>query len=478
MRSISRLISSYANVRGSAPTLPFPRFPCDASKADVDRCDGLLDPEQTDRDMMDRRQVLVAGGLATLPGLAACAATGDQRAHEWPAVQAFLDRCVAERRYAGVAAALSYGDSALAFPTAGTLAFDSAIPIDRNSIFRLYSITKPVTGVAAMLLVEDGSIALDQPVAEVLPELRNMRVAIDPARSLDSRPAAQAITMRQLITHTSGLSNWQPMLGDAPIPRTYRALGLTPGNFIDTPREGYGPQVRGLNALIERLPEVPLIAEPGTAWNYSMGLDVMGAVIERASGMGFDAFLRRRLFDPLDMRSTGFQVAARDAARLTTLYGRVGEETVALDRGADSLWLQPPTLLAGGGGLASTARDFARLAAMLLGEGTLDGVRVMRAETARLAMSNLLPPGVSYPPTGGGFGAGAGVVMPGAVSEIGPARAYGAIGSSSTLIAVDPARRGVSIFLAQFMPFAGPTSASFRRDFKAALETDLQTTSN
>ncbi len=424
--------------------------------------------------MIDRRRFVAHGGLAGLGCIAGCATGAGRRALSWPAVQTFLDRCIDDSRYAGVAVALRYGADPNAYLSAGTLAFDSRQPVDQDSIFRIYSTTKPITGVAACLLMEDGAIALDQPVAHILPELAALRVAINPAQSLQSRPVERQMTMRQLMTHTSGFSNWQPMVGDTPIAKAYRALGLTPGAFVDRFRDGFGPQVVGLDAYIAQLPEVPLIAEPGTAWNYSMGLDVMGAVIARASGMGFDAFLRRRIFEPLGMASTAFQVAPQDAPRLTTLYGREGGEPVALDRGLNSLWLEPPSLLSGGGGLTSSARDLSRFTQMLLNEGALDGVRVMRKTTARLAMSNLLPQGVTYRPTGNGFGAGAGVVMPGVVSEIGPPGSYGAIGASSTLIVVDPLRRGYSIFLAQFMPFSGPSSGSFRRDFNTALEADLK----
>ncbi len=381
---------------------------------------------------------------------------------------------MAERRYAGVAVALSFGGSPIAFPSAGTLAFDSKIAIDKDSLFRIYSITKPVTGVAAMLLIEDGRLTLDQPVAAVFPTLAKMNVAINPAKGLEARPATRQITIRQLLTHTSGLSSWQPFLGDTPIAKAYRQRGMTPSdNLFDRP--DYGTQVKSLSELITRLPEVPLIAEPGTAWNYSMGLDVMGAVIEKVSGMKFDTFLRTRLFEPLDMRSTGFQVAKRDASRLTTLYGNRGEEVAVLDRGENSNWLKPATLPAGGGGLVSSARDFVRFAAMLLGEGTFEGARVMKPETARLARSNLLPPGVNYPATGG-FGAGASVVMPGVASPSGSPGTYSALGSSSTLISVDPARKGIAVFLTQFMPGVGPTgpAVAYRGELNSAIDADLK----
>lgn len=422
---------------------------------------------------IDRRQFVIAAAIAASASGIARAARPSKR---WPAVQALIDQMIAERKFAGVATALCSGNARPEFVVAGTLAYGSPVPIDRDSLFRLYSVTKQVTGIAAMLLVEDGRITLDQPVAEVLPELRNMRVATDPERSLDARPASRPITMRQLLTHTSGLSNWQPTVGDTPIARAYRERGMTPGSYVRQPGEdGYAEQVDGLAALIARLPEVPLIAEPGTAWHYSMGLDVMGAVIERVTGVSLDAFMQQRLFVPLGMQSTGFQVAAKDARRLTTLYGNSPEGPVAIDLGTSSIWLKPPRLAAGGGGLVSSPGDLIRFGRMVVNGGSLDGVRVMKAETVRLALSNLLPQGVTYPPTGG-FGAGAGVVMPGVRSDNGGAGVWSAVGASSTYFAVDPRRQRTALFLAQFMPgprVPMPEALRFRTAFNQAVDVDL-----
>lgn len=430
--------------------------------------------------MTDRRRFVGAAAALAATAWSAPAPcwTAGARQRRWPTVQALLDGYVADKKYAGVTAALSYAGSPLEFPSAGALAYDSPVGVDQDSLFRIYSVTKPVTGIAAMMLVEDGKISLDQPVADVLPELRDIRVAVDPANSLASRAASSAMTMRQLLTHTSGLSNWQPLLGDPPITRAYRERGITPGSFVRQPGETwYRDQVKGLTAMITGVAEVPLIADPGTAWNYSMGLDVMGAVIERASGLPLDTFMRKRLFVPLGMRSTGFQVAAKDARRLMTLYGNAPTGPQAIDRGSDSVWLGAPTLLAGGGGLVTSARDFIRFAQMLLGGGTLEGVRVLKPETVRLAMSNLLPPGVAYPQTGG-FGAGASVVMPGVQSDNGPPGTYSAVGASSTMFQVDPLRRGVALFFAQYIPGRGvpmPEAIRFKGEFNRAIDQDLQT---
>lgn len=422
---------------------------------------------------VNRRQ-FVAAAVATsaVPVLAA-----GRPSLSWPALQALLDSYAADKTFAGIATAISTNGGPPAFLVAGTLAFGTAPRVDPDSLFRLYSVTKPVTGIAAMLLVEDRKIALDQPVAEILPELRNMRVAVDPDRGLDSAPAVRAITMRHLLTHTSGLSNWQPVLGDPPLTRAYRERGITPGSFVRQPGETwYTEQVDGLAAMVARLAEVPLIAEPGTMWHYSMGLDVMGAVIERVTGMSLDRFMRLRIFAPLGMQSTGFQVGARDARRLTTLYAKGPTGPVAVDASHDSVWLKPPRLPAGGGGLVSSAHDLVRFGQMLAHDGQFEGRRIMKPKTVRLALSNLLPPGVSYPPTGG-FGAGAGVVMPGVHSDNGSEGVLSAVGASSTFFSVDPIRRRTSLFLAQYMPGRSvpmPEALRYRTAFLRAIDDDLR----
>jgi CubicO group peptidase (beta-lactamase class C family) len=330
--------------------------------------------------------------------------------------------------------------------------------------------TKAITGAAAMALVEDRRISLDQPVAEVLTELRSLRVAVDLKRGLDSRPARNAMTIRHLLTHTSGLGYWTPLSGDVALAKAYRERGITPGNYgAGLNRPGYGPQAKGLVDMIERVAELPLAFEPGTAWQYSIGLDVLGLVIERVSAKPLEAFLRERLFDPLDMTSTGFRVAPRDAARLTTNYTVTAEGLRPADPAASSVWLSPPALPAGGAGLVSTARDFWRFGAMYLGDGALGRVRVLKPETARLARSNLLPAEVTYP-DGGGFGAGMRVVVS-TDGRNGPAGTFGWAGAAGTIWRVDPTRQVNSVFLTQFMP---PTSYSIWDEFPAALEEDLR----
>jgi CubicO group peptidase (beta-lactamase class C family) len=192
----------------------------------------------------------------------------------------------------------------------------------------------------------------------------------------------------------------------------------------------------------------------------------MGLAIQRVSGKPLDVFARERLFEPLNMQATGFQVPAAAVPRLTTNYSVTPDGLVSLDPRQTSVFLKPSTLLAGGGGLVSTARDFARIGAMFIGDGELEGVRVMSAESARLARSNLLPSAVRY--EGGGYGAGMRVAAGGKT----PHDAAGAVswnGAAGTMWLVDPARRFNFVFMSQFMP---PTSYPIWSEVDSALDAD------
>jgi CubicO group peptidase (beta-lactamase class C family) len=434
---------------------------------------------------LSRRSCIAAiAGAALMPaGFAARAATPKSSA--WPALQKTLDELVAERRGAGIGVGLCFGDAPPEYPSAGTLAFDSRAPFNQDSIARMYSITKNVTRIAALLLVEDGKLALDQPVTDVLPEFRNLRVVVDLAKGLESRPATKVMTMRHLITNTSGLGSWTPGSDSGePLHKLYRERGVTPGNYgAGRNRPGYGEQPKTLEELVGRVAELPLAFEPGTVLHYSIGFDVMALVIQRVSGMGYDRFVHERLFKPLGMKSTGFQVAARNADRLTTLYDATGRNAPIsatpdpslpadfriVDDRATSDWLKPPEPLAGGAGLVSTTRDFLRYARMLLNEGTLESVRIMKPETARLATGNIHPAGVEDPSESVGAGSRALLMTP-----LYPPGTIGSAGASGTIFWIDPKRRGAVVFIAQVM-YGSPARSPYAKPLAAAIEQDLAT---
>lgn len=423
--------------------------------------------------MLNRRHFLVGlagAGLSLLRPPRGFSQVSSSQVRRWTTVQQVVDEYVTGGEIAGAVAGLWYGGAPV-YRAAGHIALDSDVAADENSIYRLHSVTKVVTGVAAMTLIQDGKLHLDQPVADVIPEWKSLRVAIDPKKRLDSRPARTTMTMRHLLTHTSGLAYWIPSAGSDLLPSTYRERGITPGDYYTGGnRHGYGPQVRSLAEMIRRVADLPLAADPGTAYQYSMGYDVMGLVIERVSGKSLEAYFRERIFEPLNMTSTGFQVPPSQVARLTTNYEASVGGLKPIDRPESSVWLRPPMLAAGGAGLVSTAHDFARFTSMLLGQGTLDGIQVLRTETARLACSNLLPEGVV---SDAGFGAGMRITtsddkarswrLPGPVGTL----SFG--GAAGCRWMVDPVRRGTMVFMTQRMP----VDFSLWDRLHAAVDTDL-----
>jgi CubicO group peptidase (beta-lactamase class C family) len=369
---------------------------------------------------------------------------------------------------------LSYGDAPVAFLTAGGVALDSDRRPDENSIYRMYSTTKVVTGIAAMGLIQEGKLRLDQPVVEVIPEWKSLRVAIDPQKSLDeSRPLRTTMTMRHLLTHTSGLAYWIPEAGTGLLPTVYRERGITQGDYYYAARRrpGYGPQVKNLSEMIARLAELPLATEPGTVYQYSVGYDVMGHVIERVSGKSLEAYFRQQIFEPLKMTSSGFQVPPDQAARLTTNYDAETGSLMPVDRPETSVWLRPPSLVAGGAGLVSTARDFSRLTGMLLGQGTFDGAQVLREDIARLACSNLLPQAVA---SDAGFGAGMRITKvpkPGNWQSPGSVGTLSFSGAAGCRWMVDPVRRVRMVFMTQRLP--GRANLPLWNELHTALDADL-----
>ncbi|MBX9881740.1 MAG: beta-lactamase family protein [Sphingomonas sp.] len=389
-----------------------------------------------------------------------------------------VDSYVRQNRAPGVVAAIGLGQTTTILK-AGKLSFEGAAPTaDENTLWRVYSMTKPITAMAAMILIEEGKLKLDQPISDFFPAYKNMRVLTDPDKSLESVPAKNQITVRHLMTHTAGLG--YTIVTKGPLLAEYEKNGITP--FTSTVgAEVQARKVRppSLRAFAERVATLPLIAEPGTKWSYSIGLDVLGAVIEKASGMPFDSFLQTRIFTPLKMNSTYFQVPAADASRLITGYAFFGENPIPIDPGAQSAYLQPPSFPYGGAGLVMSAADYDRFLHMLQNGGELDGARVMKPQTVALALSNLLPAGVTYPGavpnTGGapgpsqGFGAGGSVYLvdiPGGPSK----GTYGWGGAAGTIAWVDRARQLRVTVMVNYIP---GERWPLRSDFSKAFYADI-----
>lgn len=407
----------------------------------------------------------------------------------YPAVQAFAEDVVASGRVPAISIAIAAGDEKPTFISAGRLSPDPASPrADADSLWRIYSMTKPVTGIAAMILVDEGKLKLDQPVSDFIPDFAASRVLIEPDKSLATRPASRPVTIRDLLTHTSGLS--YAIVGKGPAFEALQKEGLTPFT-LNRAAEADARRARPatLAEFGARAGQSALIADPGTRFSYSMSLDVLAAVIERAADQPFETFVQQRLFDPLEMRSTYWQVPATDADRLVdnvapkAIAGflmpgapvAADARFVVIDDGAGSVFLDKPSFPYGGAGLVSSARDYDRFLHMLAGEGKLGGVRILSAKTARLAMSNLMPPGVILKDVGplapgeeAGFGAG-GFVTTRAFDGLGRGRGtYGWDGAAGSRGWTDPTRRVRATMMINAM--GAPNVGS---DFDKALASDL-----
>ncbi|PKP93150.1 MAG: serine hydrolase [Alphaproteobacteria bacterium HGW-Alphaproteobacteria-16] len=324
--------------------------------------------------------------------------------------------------------------------------------VDESSIFRIASMTKPVTSIAFMQLVEEGSVALDTPVHHVLPEFKGLGVYDGGGGGVPfvTKPTAQPMRMVDLLRHTSGL--------------TYGFQNR--GNIDAAYREGRIESWHGnldLDGFIGALGKLPLEFSPGEAWNYSVATDVLGAVIERVSGMTLDRYFAERIFGPLGMADTGFWVEEDKIDRLTDCWTFQGKR-VMYDSGAKSAWSRRPKLLSGGGGLVSTALDYHRFCTMLLNGGTLDGARIIGRKTLDLMVQNHLPGGADLSSmsrslfseatnAGTGFGLGFAVNMDVARSMIpGSVGEYYWGGMFSTAFFVDPVERVTMVFMTQLSP--------------------------
>jgi CubicO group peptidase (beta-lactamase class C family) len=412
----------------------------------------MMDVQATGQIMLGRRGLLAWGGRlagagavgAFLPGMAWA-----QAAEKYPTIKAEFDSYVSSGKLPGVLATIGRASGLPDVIAVGTQGLGEKTPVNIDTLWRVYSMTKPITGMAAMILVGEGKMKLDQPISEFLPEFANMKVLTDPEKSMDAVPAKNQITVRHLLTHTAGLG--YSIITKGPLLQAYLDNGITPGivSRFPIPGQPTSTPTPDLKTFSERLAKLPLIAEPGTKWSYSISLDLLGRVIEVASGMDFEAFLKTRIFEPLKMNSSYFQVPKSETPRLVSNYAPVNGILFPIDPAATSIYLDKPAFAFGGAGVVCSARDYDRFLNMLANYGELDGVRIMSPKTAALAMSDLLPPAVS---TDGTFAAGAGFGAGGRVGKGANDGVYGWGGAAGTVAFVDPKRKLRAICMAQYMP--------------------------
>ena len=421
------------------------------------------------------RRALLRGGAflgagAALSGPTALFAQAPNAARvAWPSVAAMADKYVDERKVANIVATLGWGQQPPTMIAKGTLAIGQSQRADIDSLYRIYSMTKPITGMAAMMLIDEGKLGLDQPLAEILPQFADMRVQRTYDGSLtDTVPAERPITIRQLLTHTAGLG--YNIVQKGPIAQAYAERGVVPGQVSRLPIPGLGraPAVKGLANFADRLAELPLVLQPGSKWSYSVGLDLMGRVIEVASGMPFDRFLDERIFKPTGMTSTWFRVPQSEIGRFTTNYGIVNGVPIPIDPARASIYLDEPSFPFGGAGLVSSPRDYDRLLRMLLGYGVIDGKRVMGELAVRVGTSNILPETATTEGTwvaGQGYGAGGRVT----------GGSYGWGGAAGTVAFVNYDAGLRAALFTQYMP---SEAYPIHEGFPAAVAKDLAAMQN
>lgn len=285
---------------------------------------------------------------------------------------------------AGVVTMVARNNKVVHFESVGYRDLESGAQMSNDALFRIYSMTKPVTGVALMMLYEEGKFRLADPVEKYIPEFKGLKVAAgtDAAGNLLTEDAKHPMTIRELMSHTSGLS--YGLFSQSKVDDLY-----TEANVLDSNST--------LKDMIDKLSGIPLRQQPGSLWHYSVSVDVQGYLVEVLSGQKFDEFLEERIFAPLGMTDTGFYVPAEKHARFAQVYGYTEDGKLVAQEGFAGAqnWLEPVNFLSGGGGLISSTMDYMRFSQMLLNGGELDGVRILSPLTVELMHRNQMPRGMA-----------------------------------------------------------------------------------
>jgi CubicO group peptidase (beta-lactamase class C family) len=377
-------------------------------------------------------------------------------------IGAWMEEQVGAGRVPGLQVALARRGEVVFSACAGAMDEEQAKPMRPDTLFRIYSMTKPVTSVAAMMLYEEGCFQLDDPVGRYLPALAHMGVFTGgDADAFDMEPAHRPITVHDLMTHTSGLT--YGFFEESPVDAIYRARGID-----------FGASGRRLAELVAALGEVPLLCHPGAEWNYGVSTDVLGHLVEVWSGMDLDRFFAERILAPLGMTDTGFVVPEAGLDRFAACYrADEGGGYVLADAPRTSSFAGPTTTPSGGGGLVSSAADYMRFLMMLRGLGEAGGVRLLGRKTVQYMTTNHLPGDLADmgQPTfsetsyaGIGYGLGVSVVLdPAKAGVIGSPGEYAWGGIASTAFWVDPAEDLCVVFMTQLIP---SSTHPFRRQLR------------
>lgn len=376
-------------------------------------------------------------------------------------LHAIMQQAVDQKRVAGVVTLLARHGKVVDFRSYGVSDLASGAPMRKDEIFRDFSMTKPITGVAMMILYEEGKWQPSDPISKFIPEFAHLKVykGVDANGQMILADPEHQPTMAELMTHTAGFT--YGFFGNTPVDKMYRDTHLfASGN---------------LQEFIDRLAKIPLLYQPGQGWTYSVSMDIEGYIVQKLSGQSLPDFDRDHIFQPLGMRDAGFFVPAPGRNRFATLYTTGPDGQLALD--TDSPDAEPPTLPSGGGGMVSTAEDYYRFAQMLLNHGQLDGVRILSPATVQLMTSNHLPPqlltgqyriGAQQMRPGFGYGYNGAVVFNPAMANLSDGKnEYLWDGAAGTWFWIDPTNDVVFVGMIQRM--LGPASPNLEYKSRAAV---------
>ena len=382
-------------------------------------------------------------------------------------IKPLLQRYVDEGKIAGIQTLIARKGKIVHFEQVGKLDLDTGSDLKDDSLFRIYSMTKPITTTAAMILYEEGKLRLDDPVEKYLPAFKNQKVLIDGALV----DVTHAITIRELMSHTAGLT--YGIFGNSPIDQQYRAAMFGEDyqfNFSNTTVNADASKIKTLDDLAKSIGPIPLQYQPGTQWVYSLSVDILGAVIEKVSGQPLDVFMSERLFDPLKMNDTFFEVPEDKIHRFGTLQIKDAEgKLTVIDRPKTSDFSNNVTFFSGGGGLVSSAMDYLRYSQMMLNGGELNGTRILSPTTIDLMTRDQLNQSarLGYDPRPGimgdvSFGLGFGLAVKSPRIRSGSKGTYRWAGIAGTDFWIDPKEDLTAMILVQMMGYP----PALRNEFK------------
>jgi len=374
-------------------------------------------------------------------------------------IDSLMSRYVESGKLAGMVTCIAYRGQIVHANSCGYQNLEEKIPMSQDSIFRIYSMTKPVTAVSLMMLFEEALFNLTDPVSQYIPAFKDLSVyAANGELEVPIRP----ITVQDLLRHTAGLSYGEYSVSNSPVDKLYDEADL------------FNPKITSTE-FTRRVAELPLMHHPGEKWHYSVATDIAGYLVELLSGMPLADFMQERIFNPLGMVDTSFEIDPSNILRFCTLYGKTAKSDFdLLEEPASSEYLPPVSFHAGGSGLVSTTADYLRFARCILNKGQLEGTRLLGPKTVTLMTCNHLPNNLlpiayegSEPMLGMGYGLGFGVMLdPAQAGMMGTVGDHSWGGNAETYFWIDPDEELIAILMSQYQP---SQTYPIRKEFRSVV---------